>query len=76
MRKKLFTLYDKMIIAALVGIVGLMSCGRKNYPEKQTEQMETDYEQDPLKSTDTLQLPKERFDRVIAMYGVPPARNK
>ncbi len=74
MKKRLLHFYDKIIIAALVGVLGLISCARKNYPEKQQEQSETKL--DSLKMSDTLRIIRDKFeDRVIAMYGVRPTED-
>lgn len=74
MRKRILNFYDKIIVAALVGVLGLISCSRKTYPEKEQEQAESKI--DSLKNSDTIRIIKDKFDnRVIAMYGVRPTEN-
>lgn len=74
MKKRFLHFYDKAIIAALVGILGFISCCRKTYPEKQQQQSETNI--DSLKQSDTIRIIRDKFDnRVIALYGVRPTEN-
>lgn len=74
MKKHILHLYDKVIIAALVGLLGFINCCRKTYPEKKQEQAESKI--DSLKNSDTIRIIKDKFDnRVIAMYGVRPTEN-
>ncbi len=74
MKKHILHLYDKVIIAVLVGILGFISCCRKTYPEKKQEQAESKI--DSLKNSDTIRIIKDKFDnRVIAMYGVRPTED-
>lgn len=74
MRKGLLTFYDKIILAALVGMLGLIGCCRKTYPEKKQQQAES--KTDSLKNSDAIRIIKDKFDnRVIAMYGVRPTEN-
>lgn len=74
MKKRFLHFYDKVIIAALVGVLGLISCCRKTYPEKKQQQSETTV--DSLKQSDTIRIIRDKFDnRVIAMYGVRPTKD-
>ena len=74
MKKRFLHFYDKLIVAALVGALGIISCCRKTYPEKKIEQAES--KMDSLKNSDTIRIIKDKFDnRVIAMYGVRPTEN-
>lgn len=74
MKKHFLRLYDKVIIATLLGITGLMGCNRKNYPEKQIDPSEQTAKEksDSLRICDTILMPKTPNDRVIALYGVRP----
>ncbi len=74
MKKRFLHFYDKVIIAALIGALGLISCCRKTYPEKKQEQAESKL--DSLKNADTIRIIRDRFDNnPIAMYGVRPTEN-
>ncbi len=74
MRKRLLTFYDKIILASLVGVLGLFGCCRKTYPEKKKQPVESKV--DTIQQVDTFKIIKEKFDnRAIAMYGVRPTEN-
>lgn len=74
MKREFLKFYDKVIIAALVGLLGFINCCRKTYPEKKQEQAES--KMDSLKNSDTIRIIKDKFDnRIIAMYGVRPTEN-
>lgn len=71
MRKRIFSFYDKLIVATLIGLLGLMGCSRKTYTEKQNRQQKSSL--DSIQKTDSLKKNKIIFDdRPIAMYGVRP----
>lgn len=73
MKQHFLRFYDKLIIAALMGVLALFGCSRKTYPDKSREQAES--KTDSLKKSDTIHTVKDRFDnRVIAMYGVRPTK--
>lgn len=63
-----------MIIAIILGLIAFWGCSRKNYPQKQTDFTEQNAENkiDTVRSGNTIIMPKDPSDRVIAMYGVPP----
>lgn len=67
MRKKLLTFYDKIVIAALLGILSFVGCARKSYPEKR-ENAESHADSTKIIDTDFNTQP-------IAMYGVRPTRH-
>lgn len=68
MKKRFLKLYDKIIIAALLGVLSFVGCARKTYSEKQREKSES--------LTDSLKTNDNNFDnRIIAMYGVRPTRD-
>ncbi len=74
MKKRFLTLYDKIILAALLGFLSLLGCARKSYPPQRQEQAES--KTDSTKNADTLRIIKDNFDtRPVAMYGVRPTRN-
>lgn len=74
MRKRILHLYDKILLALLVGVLGLINCCRKTYPENRQEQTESRI--DSLKNSDTIRIIKDKFDnRVITMYGVRSTEN-
>ncbi len=74
MKKRILIYYDKFIIAAIMSVLALTGCARKNYIPKNKKQAEINKE--AKDSLDTIRFPRNRFDdEVIAMYGVPPVRN-
>ncbi|MDO5523961.1 MAG: hypothetical protein Q4G48_07955 [Bacteroidia bacterium] len=77
MRKRLLALYDKIVIAAILGLLAFFGCARKNYPEKEREQEELRKKtEDSIRSLDsTILIPPGKFDNnPIAMYGVRPTQ--
>lgn len=73
MKRRILRFYDKMIIAAILAILGFFGCCRKTYPEKKATE-KTVQAKDSLQGLDTTDI-KNKFDRrVIALYGVRPAQ--
>lgn len=74
MKRKILKYYDKFIIAAIMSVLALTGCARKNYIPKNQKQSE--FDKKTKDSQDTIRFPRNRFDdEVIAMYGVPPVRD-
>lgn len=67
MKKKFLSLFDKILLGILVGILSLFGCSKKAYSEKKDCKKE---------NKDTLQIDKDRIknSEIIAMYGVRPTR--
>ena len=76
MRTQFLRIYDKIILTAILAVLGLLGCNRKTYPEKQTEHSEQNAKQkaDSVRICDTIIMPKNPHDRVIALYGVRPTQ--
>lgn len=76
MKIRYLKLYDKMITAIILGLIAFWGCSRKNYPQKSknSPEQKVGIATDTVRPCDTVIMPKEPGERVIAMYGVPPLK--
>lgn len=74
MKRRVLIYYDKFIIAAIMSVLALTGCARKNYIPK--NQKRAEFKRETKDPQDTIRVPRNRFDdEVIVMYGVPPVRD-